>query len=58
VALIAGSDLGGVEIGTQHAAGRAGLLDFGDHRRLRGRDPGADAADKVACRRLPFGGGT
>ena len=58
VAFIVDSDLGGVEIGTDHALGRAGLLDFGDDRRLASADFSADRRGEVARRRLRLGLGT
>ena len=52
---VALGDVGGNEIGAQDALGRAGLFDFGDHRRQTGSDLGPHGAHKVACEHARFG---
>ena len=48
---IAGSDLAGTKIGTQHALARAGFLYFCDYRSLSRCDFAAYRSDEIACGR-------
>ena len=53
--LVTARDRGRIEILAQHAPGRAGLLDFGDHGGLARGDPGAQRTDEIARQDPRFG---